>query len=379
MIESLDNVLAYIGISEQYFIINAGNNTLVLTYDTGTAKNVVVSDGTYLGTSLATALKAAIDAALTCTSTVTWDSTTRKFTLAVPAGHTLTYTHTGSSMGLLIGFNQNHAAAVSIISDQAVGDPTAIIASIHIGVEAWVKKWCRNPIESTTYSEFYDGDGGQYLFLRNLPIVAIERVSIGRIDVISIRNTYKNSTANASVTSSGIVLVKDGVSDATVTFASNTTIGAVVTAINALGNGWAAQIQSSDYSSFQSTLLVPVYGLPCVWEQTSYFSMPDYVGATFEVYANEGFLFRNGGWPVGRNNVFVKYTAGYASADIGEDLKLGIKELVKWTYKSKQEELYGIKSYTLGDVSVSLEDGLAAGSLPGGVMGKLWPYRKILV
>jgi len=83
MIVPLTEVLDFLQIDNEYFVVNAANNTLVLSYNSGTATNVIIPDGTYTGTQLAAAIQTAIDTAFTCVSTVTWSSTTRKFTLSV--------------------------------------------------------------------------------------------------------------------------------------------------------------------------------------------------------------------------------------------------------------------------------------------------------
>jgi len=127
MIVSLENILNYLDVDVGYFTVNASHDKLILAYDGGSATSVEVDDGTYNGTDLATELQGKIDTAFTISSTVTYSTTTKKFTIDVGAGHTIAYTHTGSDAGLLFGFNQDHAAAQTITSDIAASDPSRII------------------------------------------------------------------------------------------------------------------------------------------------------------------------------------------------------------------------------------------------------------
>lgn len=353
-IETLANVMSFCGVENEYFTVNAGNDTLMLAYDAGTSTAVDIPDGTYTGTTLATAIQTAMNTALTMSGTVTWSSTTRKFTFGAGTGHTLTYTHTGSDAGLLVGFNQAHTAALTLTSDLECGDPTEVITNLHTETEKWVSRLCNRTFESTSYTERYDGDGGDTLFLKQYPITVVTRVTTGRLDVMTVTNSNAYSTATVTVSSTGITLTKDGVSDSTVTFATYTTLGTVATAISAI-SGWSATLQSSDYTNYKSTELRPVYGLNCIDNADAYLYIPDRSLTSFEVYPDEGYLYYSGGWPEGHRNIYVDYTAGYADADMPADLKLAVKIIVKYLYQRQQEESFGLNSYSLGGISNSFD------------------------
>lgn len=353
MIETLANVLDFLDISNQYFIVDASNDGLILKYDSGTATTVDIPDGTYDASSLATAIQTAMNTALTMSGTVTWSSTTNKFSFGAGAGHTLTYTHTGSDAGLLVGFNQDHSAALTLTSDVEVGDPTSIVSSIHTGVEAWIKRECRRAIESASFTEIYDGTGTDILFLKQYPITAITRVAVGRRNVISIYNSATYSTATVSVTSTGVVLTKDGVSDSTCTFASYTTMTTLTAAINAI-SGWTASVLG-DYGNFASSELKPVYGLNCIENTMAYLHISDLALSDFEVYAEEGYIYNLALWTKGHQNISVDYTAGYSSSNMPEELKMAVKILVKLIYQQRQEESFGLTSFSLAGISETLD------------------------
>lgn len=351
-IETLENVLNYLKVDSQYFVVNASNDVLMLTYDTGTSTAVDIPDGTYTGATLATAIQTAMNSALTMNGTVTWSSTTYKFTFNAGTGHTLTYTHTGSDAGILVGFNQSHSASLTLVSDLTSADPTAIVSVIHNGVEKWVKNYCRNNFESTSYSETYDGNGEEYIFIKHTPISSVSRIAVGTLDIVAIYNTNSYSTATVSYDGTNLILTKDGVSTE-LAIATYSTITTLVAAINAT-SGWVATIQG-DYGNYASSELRKVYGLNCIDSSISYLSIPDKGLTRFNVYADEGMLQNTSLWTQGTNNIYIDYTAGYSSANMPDDLKLAIKKWCKFCYQRYKEETEGVTNYSLDGISISFE------------------------
>ena len=374
MIETLENVMSFCGVENEYWTVNAGNDVLMLTYDTGVSTAVDIPDGTYNGTTLAAAIQTAMNSTLTMSGTVTWSSTTRKFTFTAGGAHTLTYTHTGSDAGLLVGFNQAHSAATSLVSDIECGDPTEIITNLHTEVEKWISTFCNRTFESTSYTERYDGDDSDTLFLKQYPVTDVSRVSYGKLNIIAVHNTNEYTTATVSVNSTGIVLTKDGTSDSTVTFAAYTTLSAVVAAINLI-SGWSATLQDSTYSNYKSTELRDVYGLNCIDDEDAYLYIPNTPMASFVPYFNEGYLYNENCWPKGNRNIYVDYTAGYSSANMPPDVKMAVKLIVKHIYQRHQEESLGANSYSLGGISVSFDPE----GIPVQALRTLKSYRKVNV
>lgn len=357
-IVSLADILDFCDVDVGYFTIDASHDVLVLTYSTGSATNIDCDDGTYNGTDLASELQDRASSGLSTGLTVSYSSTgTKKFTLTATTGETIAYTHTGSDAGLTFGFNQDHAAALSITSDLAAGDPSAILESIRDSVEDWVEAYCHKVFESASYAKYYDGNGEQYLQLDDYPITALTRVAVGRRLAIRVKNTYDYTNASISVTSTGLVLTKDGTSDSTITFASNATMGAVVTAINLLGSGWSATIESSDYTNFKSSELVEMFGKSAIEDNWVYLDIPNRAIDDFEVFPVRGEMYRGMGWPEGNRNIFVEDTAGYSSTTMPKDLQLAVKIIVKSIYDRRKDELFGTKQYRVGDISVTCEDG----------------------
>lgn len=364
---TLQENLDFLGISYLSFTITSANDVLRLKYDSGSVTNVDIPDGTYEGDGLATAMKTAIDSALSCTSTVTWSSSTYKFTIAVSASHTIAYTHASSDMGLTVGFDADHAAALSITSDNAVSDPTSIVSTIKSSVEAMVQTYCKRTLKSTSYSERYDGDGSTSLVLRQYPVTAISRFALWPIDVIRVANTNTSTNATVSVSSTGVTVTKDGTSN-TLAFATYTTFTLLVDAINALGSGWSAALQSSSYASYTSTSLIEKMGMYCLNTTWAYLQMPyDRGESYFDIDSASGIIYLNSfrnfdgnwkknGFPIGTRNIFIDYTAGYST--IPDDLKLAVKIIVKWIYQKRSDESFGVTNFGSGGISVSFENNI---------------------
>ena len=350
-ITTLQENLDFCGIDQDIFSITAGNDVILAKYDAGSSTSVEMTDGTYTGTELAAHLKTLIDTAFTISSTVSYSTTTRFFTIAVTASHTIQVISSGSDGALTLGFSTDSSAAVSITSDSVCGsDPTAIISTIKAGAEAWIKKYCNRNLEaSTSYSERYNGTGTNILVLNHYPVISLTKLAIGTQDVIRIRNTNTGTTASVSVTTTGISLERNGTTNSTVTFASYSTLSTVVTAINLI-SGWEALIQSSDYNSYISTDLIPVYGLNAIDNNWVYLGITDDAEDEFTVDTDRGIINLSYEFPLGYKNIYVKYVA-YGSID--ESLKLATLMLVKYLYQKRQEESSGMKSYRIGDVSAS--------------------------
>jgi hypothetical protein len=329
-IVSDSEILDFLDITEEIFTIDASNDALVLKYDAGVLTTLDISDGTYEGSELATEIKTKIDTAFTITSTVTYNSTTRKFTITVGVGHTIQYINSGSQIGLDIGFTEDSSISISITSDQVANgiDSASLIIDLKTSFEESLKKECRRTFEETSYTlEKYDGKGTRNLYLKNYPIITLDRLVVGATEVIKVRNTNTYKNASDSILTTGLRLVKDGISNSTVTFAANTTMNAIVAAITALGGGWEASIVSTIYGSYKSTELLPLFGYNCIDSNWIYLKIPYATGAEyeFEVDQNTGIINRSFPFPNGFRNIFVDYSAGYSADDMPEDIKTAIK------------------------------------------------------
>jgi hypothetical protein len=247
-----------------------------------------------------------------------------------------------------------------------------IIRQIQSAVENWVQKECRRNFEQTTYNlERYNGTGSKYLYLKNYPVSAVYLLSIGSRDAIKICNSNTGTIASASVTTTSLILFRDSSTDATLLFSTYLTLTTLIAAINTLGNGWSAAIIDSAFSSYKSSILVPRFGGNCINSNWVYLKIPEQPEDEFEVYENRGMVSLsrvynfytaneeyNSGFvfPLGNNNIFVSYTAGYAEADIPDDLKLGIMIFIKDIYQKRKDSSWNLKSFKIGPISYTYAD-----------------------
>ena len=144
--------------------------------------------------------------------------------------------------------------------DETDNSEDYVLTPIQTSVETWIKKFCEQDIEQTTYTnKLYDGDGGQYLFLSDYPIISVSRIS-PVCDAIRVKNTSTDATTvSVTVDSDSVDLDVDGGSNdgsTSLDMATYTTIDGMVTAINAAGSGWVAEIEDDDYASYKSTNLL---------------------------------------------------------------------------------------------------------------------------
>lgn len=103
-----------------YFVFNTGNNVLGSNINGGT---ITVAAGTYTPTSLATALQTAIRATGGgfSAATVTYSSTTFKFTITSGSVSTFTLSAT-STLAPVMGFSATQSSTTSVTSDYPVYD-----------------------------------------------------------------------------------------------------------------------------------------------------------------------------------------------------------------------------------------------------------------
>jgi hypothetical protein len=120
---------------------------------------------------------------------------------------------------------------------QGVSGVDALLQTLLTAASDAIEKYCRRDFLSTSYDELYSGNGDRKLMLRQYPLVSVQSVRYRPVTVMKITNTdATNVQARASVTSTGLTLVrvKNGVktTDTSITFAGNVTLTAVAAAVN---------------------------------------------------------------------------------------------------------------------------------------------------
>ena len=73
----------------------------------------------------------------------------------------------------------------------------------------------------------------------------------------------------------------------------------------------------------------------------------------FEVFSDH--IYYNAGFSEGHGNIRMTYQIKYGIIDIN-DLKLAIKIITKAIYQARQEEIFGVKNYRMGDIAITCEE-----------------------
>ena len=267
------------------------------------------------------------------------------------------------------------AANAQLYNDTLSSVPAANLAALITAASAGIEKHCMRTFGSASYSERYDGQGDGEIWLRQFPVSAVSRISVGRSVALIIQqtNTTTNQRAYARVTATGLTLVRvaSGVTttDATVTFAANVTVTAVAAAVNLLGAGWSATVQGSFGLWPAADLYYHQGSLDCLG-----------VDANLQVFDGDvseweltdplaGWL--RGNFPRGQQNVLVDYTAGFAT--IPEPIQMATALFVSDLLKAPQFA-GGIAGEHLGDYSYYAPAGQSPGIMSNRVRTLLSPY-----
>jgi hypothetical protein len=278
------------------------------------------------------------------------------------------------------------------ITRALVNSPSADSGTLEILVTAAsqaVRAYCQRDFTQTAYDELYNGDGTRRLILRSYPIISVQSVRYRTVTVLVVQNnnTAVNQQARVSVTSTGLTLVRvaSGVTttDSSIVFATSPTLQAVATAINALGNGWSAQVVA-DYGNWPSADLRAVQGALNAAGQFAELRMHTAELAGFQVDERRGWLLRavpysdpemsrpdDLAWPVGINNLRVQYTAGYAR--VPDDVQEATAQLTATLFKELgRNQILSLEN--TGGYAYRVLSERSAG-LPRTVRSLLDPYR----
>lgn len=256
-------------------------------------------------------------------------------------------------------------------------DDDAALTTLLTNATSAIEKYCDRILDSTTGREFYDGTGDYELYANNYPITAITLLSVGRQPVLRINNT--DSTAwNAHVTVDATTMtltINGGTNDGTdeLTLATYT-ITTLAAAIIAKLKGWGATVSISDYGVWSAEEIIPCPALRCFDTDYAYVECPDEPETDFKYEANTGRLYLGTGFPIGRQNVTLKYTYGYTT--VPGDLEQICNDLMNLWWQGRRTD-YSLKSERLGDHWKTMAEG--GHDIPDHFQKRLAPYKKYRV
>ena len=296
---------------------------------------------------------------------------------------------------------------------------TEAMPSIVSACSQAIERYCHRIFASTTYDEIltpapYRPDMGEtpVLKLKGFPVISVSRVSTGRITALTISNTDTNTNqiARASFVTSGTTdpgysytgitltrMASGSPSTNTLTWASNTTVNALTTAVNALGGGWAATPTASTYGLWPTTELLGPDGVSGAFSpgvpldifatditnpQIDYTSGQIAITTWFGQSVFAGSPFAGAVWDDFRDNLGtpfggqyrVGYNAGFLSIPdpIQQACVLMCKDVAFGGYDQAAMGVYD--SERIGDYSYTLAKGVQ-GMMSPQVLSLITPYR----
>jgi len=248
----------------------------------------------------------------------------------------------------------------------------AYLTTILTAASSAIAKFCGRDFESTSYLEQYDGDGSSELHVDNYPIISVSMLSLGKISAFEIINTSSDAyNASVSVNSTSMVLVVSGGANAgssTLTLATYTSMTTLIAAIAALNKGWGV-LANTSLSAWSATELLPMSGSSCFNRYASVY-LPDTPETDFSEDAKAGIIKLWGHYPVGFQNITVKYTGGYAT--IPPDLEQICIELAK-SYLDSASQNAALQSESIGGYSYSAK---TTSGIPDSLRGRLGAWRR---
>ena len=268
------------------------------------------------------------------------------------------------------------------------------VPSVISGVSAAFEGFCRRPLAMRSFSKAYRPGRTRKIYLDTYPVVQC-RLRTELVIPLTAMNLDTNTNQEASVTltsttakfqrmASGVAIT-----DATLTLASYPTVASLAAAINALGNGWVAQVGTGYGKTAVSSLYLETGQIGALAQQFEFrwyqreinrWAMSD--RGIIELTENRAQAFRYAdrafslgyGWSWAaaseprHANVWATYRAGYATqtadltagyAPVPQDIKraafMAIAEALNLTpAPGVKSENAGAYSYQLGDTPDNL-------------------------
>lgn len=254
-------------------------------------------------------------------------------------------------------------------------DDDTLLGELIDSATSLIESICDCKFASRSYSELYDGNGDCYLYLRNIPVASVSRLSIGIEQVLGIACNADGATW-ASIRNNGtsLILIYDtssGLTTSTLSLGTYTTLTALAAAIDALA-GW----ETTNTGDFGDYLTADILETPALYCLTGYAYLPMGYQAidAWRWEEDSGRLYVASGFTLGVQNVYVEYTAGYTT--IPADLELTAHDVIGYMYHSGRRDP-ALTGERLGDYSWSASVG--GGDYLSALPSRLARYRRITI
>jgi hypothetical protein len=304
--------------------------------------------------------------------------------------------------------------AVMNLGGQTQNEP--LIAALITAYSDAIEKYCRRRFLTQFYDELYNGSGDKRLLLRQYPLQSVQSVRYMPVFVCRVQNmdTATNQQARVSILSNGLQCWRSAsgvsISETLLTWASYPTLGSLMNAVTALGNGWQGQVVQSataqyanDYGNWPSAdLYVPnsygdaLEGAGIQSSQGNLNARGVFAAILMHTYELQGYQWDARGWllraipytdpellhpedliwPVGVNNFRIQYTAGYST--VPEAVQEACARWVSYAYFLTLRDPALVTQVISGSTSTGWRPpaGQQLGYPPDDVRALLAPYRR---
>ncbi len=232
---------------------------------------------------------------------------------------------------------------------------------------------CGRQFVSRDYAQWYDGNGESIMYLDHWPVTKVKRLTTCRVAVLGIRNSLVSTSSLATIRSDGTSLFCRLVTGAvdtenTLTYVGSTTITVLSAAVTALAGGWSALNMA--YGHYRTSDIRDIPAQDCLGGY-AYLECPEGNEDGWHWDEDKGRLYMVTGFPTGKQNVWIEYTAG--DATVPYDIEQICWWLVAYMYARHDPSL---QSEKLGDYAWSAK---AGDGLEKELLAMLNPYRRIAV
>lgn len=259
-----------------------------------------------------------------------------------------------------------------------------LITAINAATEL-IERYCDRRFASTIYEHRYHGMNRRTINLRNYPVISVARVSVGSRKVMQITNASIDAEqALVSVDSDSMDFEVIGGASAntdSVSITNSTTLTNLIASINALGSNWSASLDGQADGAWLAANLYEFNGRQALNIFLDVLGAEESIDG-YEVNAQAGILYRRSGehsrftsissirgpafappelrpltarssgpvWPDGMFNIFVRYTAGFAT--IPDDLKFICEQVAANIMRMRKRDT-GLASESIDGYSYS--------------------------
>ena len=250
----------------------------------------------------------------------------------------------------------------------------AFLTQILTAASGAITAYCGRVFESTTYRELYSGDGTSEIQVDNYPVISMSMLSLGKISAFELTNTSSGAyNASVSVSETQMTLTVSGGDNAgtsTLTLATYTSMNTLIAAITALNKSWGV-VGNTSLASWAASEILPINGASCLNKYAAIL-IPDTPETDFSVESATGIVKIWGYFPVGFQNITIKYVGGYAT--IPADVEQVCLELAK-NYLDSKGQNTTLQSESIGSYSYSAKSELPTSGIPASLQGRLNSWR----